>query len=247
MKKARKIVVAVIALVLVAAIAVAGTLMYLRDDKEVKNTFTVGNVKIVLDEAIVDENGEGTDDRTEVGNTDVITGTDGEKYGYKLFPGVTYDKDPVTSVLVDSEECYVRMKVIVNKGKELSAIMFDEEGNVRYNPLEFFTGVDLNTWIPQFEKSDLQNVDGSLTLEFWYKEKVAAVTSGTEFTTDKGSYEGLRLPALFTGCTIPGSITNEQLATLDGMEIIVRAEAIQAASFDDAEAAFAALDAELNP
>lgn len=43
--------------VLLVAASVLGTMAYLTDSKDVKNTFTVGNVAIKLDEAKVDENG----------------------------------------------------------------------------------------------------------------------------------------------------------------------------------------------
>ena len=250
-KKTKKTLVLILAFVLVAGVAVAGTLAYLQDRKEVKNTFTVGNVKIALDEAVVDELGQATDVRTEVGNKDIIEGTDGEKYGYKLFPGVEYAKDPTTSILENSEDCYVRMKVTVNKGAELVALMFnhDDQGNIttlRLDPRDFFKGISAD-WEMQFDADTFKNFDGTdITLEFWYKEMVPAATTAAnleEFETKEGGeYNGYRLPALFTGCLIPGELSNEELATLDGMEITVVAEAIQAAGFDDAEAAFAALD-----
>ena len=43
--------------VLLVAASVLGTMAYLTDSKDVKNTFTVGNVAITLDEAKVDGNG----------------------------------------------------------------------------------------------------------------------------------------------------------------------------------------------
>lgn len=43
--------------VLLVAASVLGTMAYLTDSKDVKNTFTVGNVTIKLDEAKVDEKG----------------------------------------------------------------------------------------------------------------------------------------------------------------------------------------------
>lgn len=43
--------------VLLVAASVLGTMAYLTDSKDVKNTFTVGNVAIKLDEAKVDDMG----------------------------------------------------------------------------------------------------------------------------------------------------------------------------------------------
>ena len=55
---------------------------------------------------------------------------------------------------------------------------------------------------------------------------------------------GYALKALFTKFTMPGEITGEQLETIQGLEIVVEGHAIQTASFDDADAAWAAFDAQ---
>ena len=67
--------------VLLVAASVLGTMAYLTDSKDVKNTFTVGNVAIKLDEAKVDENGTQVVDKD--GNP-VARVTENE---YKLLPG----------------------------------------------------------------------------------------------------------------------------------------------------------------
>ena len=48
--------------------------------------------------------------------------------------------------------------------------------------------------------------------------------------------------ALFDSITVPGSVTKEQLATIEGMTITVNAYAIQADGFADAGAAWAAFN-----
>ena len=104
--KARKILVSLAALALVAAISIGGTLAYLTSTKTVTNTFTVGNVGIKLTEAQTDTDGVKVKDqndkdiRREVGNT------------YKLMPNHTYTKDPMVTVNFDSENCYVFVKVV---------------------------------------------------------------------------------------------------------------------------------------
>ena len=47
--------------VLLVAASVLGTMAYLTDSKDVKNTFTVGNVSIKLDEAKVNADGKAID------------------------------------------------------------------------------------------------------------------------------------------------------------------------------------------
>ena len=66
------------------------------------------------------------------------------------------------------------------------------------------------------------------TYEFWYKDAVAALNGD------------VALDALFDRIVVPTSITNAQLATIEGMTITVNAYAIQADGFANAEAAWAA-------
>ena len=63
----------------------------------VKNTFTVGNVTITLDE-------EDVDDSTPDKDRDV-------ENEYHLVPGGEYEKDPTIHVQANSEDCYLFIKV----------------------------------------------------------------------------------------------------------------------------------------
>lgn len=76
----------VISLLLVALVAVGGTLAWLMDSTDtVTNTFTAGNVNIELDET--------------TGDT------------YKMVPGNDIDKDPFVTVKANSEASYVYVKI----------------------------------------------------------------------------------------------------------------------------------------
>ena len=83
--------------VLLVAASVLGTMAYLTDSKDVKNTFTVGNVTITMDETDVD-------DSTPNKERD-------QANSYKLMPGHTYTKDPIIHVDANSEDCYLFVKV----------------------------------------------------------------------------------------------------------------------------------------
>ena len=95
-----------LALVLVMAFGVTmgGTFAYLTSQTEVvTNTFTIGNVKITLDEVKVDVYGA------------PLTGNDagrGTANTYKLIPGHTYVKDPTIHVTKGSEEAWLFVKVV---------------------------------------------------------------------------------------------------------------------------------------
>lgn len=209
----KKTLTVLLALVLVIAMSVAGTMAYLTSTDEVVNTFTVGNVQIKLDEAPVDANGAAT------------TGDRVKANSYKLIPGHTYNKDPMVTVLEGSESSYIKMTVTFTKSAELDAI-FAPTGAVLTS---IFNGYDSANWIAKGNTEDTGA--NTRTYEFWYKEAVAAPTAD------------VKLDALFDSITVPGTITNTQLDNIKGMTITVNAYAIQADGFANAEAAWAAYKA----
>ena len=208
--KSKALLLALCALLLVT-VTVFGTMAYLTSTDEVTNTFTVGKVAIKLDEAKA--NTDGT----------LVAGADRVKANsYKLLPGHTYNKDPMVTVLKGSESSYVKMTVTFTKAAELDAI-FDPNGA---DMTSIFNGYDSTNWIAKGNTED--TAKNTRTYEFWYKEAVGAPDAD------------VALDALFDSITVPGSITNKQLATIEGMTITVNAYAIQADSFANAEAAWAA-------
>ena len=204
--------IAIVALVVLVAVAsVLGTLAYLTSTDTVKNTFTVGKVNITLDEAEVDMNGVAVTPAKRV-----------KKNEYKLMPGHTYTKDPMVTVLAGSEPSYIKMTVTFSKANELDAIFAPTGADLT----SIFKGYDSANWIAKGNTKDA--AANTRTYEFWYKETVGAPTAD------------VALDALFDSITVPGTITNEQLATIEGMTITVKAYAIQADGFANAEAAWAA-------
>ena len=209
MKNSKPIVLALCAVLLVAA-TVFGTVAYLTDNAAVVNTFTVGQVKLRLDEAKVDTDGTPTGERTETGNS------------YHLIPGMTYTKDPTVTVLENSEESYVRMMLTLNCSSQLDAI-FAPEGAVL---TEIFNGYDSANWIYEAETRDSEN--NTITYEFRYKSKVK--TSGSDMVLDP----------LFDSITVPTHLTGAHLATISDLKISVEAHAIQAVGFNNADEAWSA-------
>lgn len=211
MKTKSKALILTLCAVLLVAASMLGTMAYLTDNKTVTNTFTVGQVKIELDEAKANPDG------SLVENADRVKGN-----SYKLLPGHTYNKDPMVTVLNGSEASYVKMTVTFSKANELDAIFAPNGADL----INIFNGYDSANWI---YKGNTKNADDNTrTYEFWYKEAVAAPDGN------------VALDALFDSITVPGSITNEQLKTIEGMTITVNAYAIQADGFADADEAFAA-------
>lgn len=94
--------------VLLVAVSVLGTVAYLTSTQTVTNTFTVGDVKITLDEANVDEDKYTIDDGEST--TETVPERD-QANDYHLLPSATYPKDPTVHVQANSEDCYVFVKV----------------------------------------------------------------------------------------------------------------------------------------
>ena len=224
MKMKNKAFILALSMVLLAAVSVLGTMAYFTDSEAVTNTFTVGSVKINLDESAVKPDG------TVIQDVDRVTEND-----YELLPGRAYVKDPTVTVKGGSSDAYVRMMVTVNYSSQLDAI-FAQGG---LDLMSIFVGYDSAKWILHDVTEDV--AANTRTYEFRYKEVVAASDSDTP------------LGSLFTGFTVPGGITSEQLASLvtkdaagkitDQFKIMVEAHAIQAAGFEGDEAgAWAAFD-----
>jgi len=212
MKTRSKALLLALCAVLLVAATIFGTMAYLTSTDTVTNTFTVGKVNIKLDEAKANPDG------SLVANADRVKAN-----SYKLLPGHTYNKDPMVTVLSGSESSYVKMTVTFSKANELDAIFAPDGANLT----SIFNGYDAANWIA---KGNTKGADNTRTYEFWYKEAVAAPTAD------------VALDALFDSITVPGEITNEQLATIEGMTITVNAYAIQADGFANADAAWAAFN-----
>ena len=212
MKTARKVLVLALCAVLLVSATIMGTMAYLTSSDTVTNTFTVGNVQIKLDEAKANADG------SLVPNADRVKAN-----SYKLLPGHTYNKDPMVTVLNGSESSYVKMTVTFTKAAELDTIFAPNGADMT----SIFVGYDSANWIGKGVSKDTDS--NTRTYEFWYKEAVDGLSGDVE------------LDALFDKIVVPGTITNAQLATIEGMTITVNAYAIQADGFDTAEAAWAAV------
>ena len=217
MKKTGKILTLVLCACLLVAISIGATVAYLTSTDEVTNTFTVGNVAITLDEANVAYD---TSDNVYVAQ-DGRTKTN----SYKLLSGTELAKDPTVTVLADSEACYVRALVTVTYKTEADVMLAENLWK------DWIEGYDDSKW--SFVEPVATSESGDTTTrtyELRYANMVPAATADTV------------LPAIFTGIKIPGTLTNEQLALLDKLEINVKANAIQAGGFADADAAWTAFD-----
>lgn len=237
MKNKSKALLMTLCAVLLVAASVLGTMAYLTSTDEVENTFTVGNVKITLDEAKV--NADGT-----LSGNERVKGNE-----YKLMPGHTYLKDPTVTVKAPSVDSYVRMKVTFNNAAAIIAFCTDPE-YADDGPTGVENAFPLIRMV-KFVEANAAKWDGiipdnmvdteemlanakycvksgdTLTYYFYYTDKVGAPTADN------------KLPVLFDSITVPEWVTGGQLEKLNGFKISVVAEAIQADGFENADEAWA--------
>lgn len=120
---------------------------FLNDVKEIKNTYTVGNINITLDEANVSELGLVIDEKRVI-----------ENY-YHLMPGYTYVKDPTVTILNGSVDSYVRILITIDKISILKEIYGE---NFTLNDL--YNNFNSN-WIYSGETI----IDDTITYEYRYQ------------------------------------------------------------------------------
>lgn len=203
------------------------TLAFLTDDRSVVNSFTVGNVKITLDETDVTTDGVKDTDTRVVEND------------YHLVPNHEYIKDPTVHVQANSEECYVRMFVTMNQITEWDGVLapYKKDDITQYTTQDILTTLsDKWTLHATIEGTDANGAgEGTRTYEFWYS---TTVTKSDEVTN---------LDAPFGTIKMPKDLTNADLAKIDGenhkFKIYAAAQAIQADGFENATAAFTAAPA----
>lgn len=214
--KLKKILTLMCCAVLLVCISVGATVAYLTSTTEtVENTFTVGQVKITLDEAKVGADGK------------ALTGDDAERVyenSYKLMPGGSYDKDPTIHVDPISEEAYLRVKVTVTNTAKVDAL-FQKHGYAEQGITAILTGLDMNKWdvVSNTVAGDVR------TYVMQHKAKINGSTGDI---------------VIFTDVDVPSDFTNEDIYELNNTKISIVAEAIQADGFTSVEAAWAAFDAE---
>lgn len=240
--KKKSLIMLMCALMIISSVAF-GTIAYLTDHAGVTNRFTIGNVDIVVDETEVDENGDPVPnpdyDPSDPNAPDAPNLRTDEENEYPLIPGSEYVKDPTMTVKAGSEKSYVRMVVTITNAAEIDAIfaqlqpLYPETYPNGFVPSAFVTGRDNAVWAytGTMARDEVQN---TYTLEFRYFEAVEPTD-----TEDKV------LPPLFKTIKLPGELTNAHLTQLEGFAIDIDGHAIQATGFDNADAAWAAFDAQI--
>ena len=112
MKKMKKVLLLVLCAALLVGATIAGTVAYLTSKTEVVNTtFTAGNVKITLQEYVVDPQ-TGVKDMTKTPVTKLEN--------LEMVPGRVIQKNPFITVDSNSESCYLFVKIVNGLGEAVT-------------------------------------------------------------------------------------------------------------------------------
>lgn len=232
----KKTLMIVIAIVLVVALSVAGTVAWMTSKDSVSNTFTVGSVAITLDEAKV-----GTDGKA-------ITGegaTRVDANGYHLTAGGSYDKDPTIHVGEKSDDAYIVAKVTLTIDGNWSATKL---WNDTYKMVELQTVVSggittTGTYAANWQGTDLTGhvVSADTPEECLLTQDISE--DGTICTITyyfKNTFKANADITLFNNLTVPKTWKNDDLSALAGLKIDIVAYAVQAAGFTNVYEAYTA-------
>ena len=200
-----------------AAIAIVGaSLAYFTDTKTATNTFTMGNVKIKLDETNVNDP-----------KGDRVTSNE-----YNVYPGAVVTKDPIVHN-IGKNGAYIRATVNVSNWMNLAAAYYPDFKETFPNDgykaaLNLLVGELGEGWSVVDVKAGDVFTTGQFDAKFILKyDGVLAAEADTT--------------AMFQTITIPTGIDNANADSFDEVKVV--AQAIQADGFDTWEAAFAAFDA----
>lgn len=220
--KRRNIIIACVIALAVLASAIGITLAYLTDSDSVTNTFTVGDLQVTLTEPNW-EDGDG----------------DGE------IPGDTLVKDP--TVLAEENDSYVRFVVrfidsasgdVITNNARANKIMQTIRFDSTYNTANATPGTGI-TADESYSLSDLTGIP-NVNPEFTLDSEISS--AGVKYYNYSSVLEEGDKATLFTNVVIPTDWGREDLEILGAYEIEVCVQAIQAANFENAAAAFSALN-----
>ena len=248
--KKKTILVAAIAVMLVAALVVGGTLAYFTDKDNATNTFTVGNVKIdLLESSLHRENAgiangatsdselwsdvakEGSNNTSpyKAGDTfytDAQIKANAEKYtcdNVKLNPGEYYHKMPYV-VNTGKNAAYIRIRVMIPAALDTAILNSSMYTTTALNNKEFTMAYDSTGTVER---------DGVMYNVYTFTRIDPLAAGEMTYWNVWGTVH------------MDSDVTNEEIENLlpnGTFNVLVEADAIQADSFANATAAFAAFD-----
>lgn len=232
-KKVLTIVAAILCAALLVAGSVVGTLAFLTATAQVTNVFTVGDVNIALDEALVNLDG-----------TPVVGGDRVHYNEYHLVPGATYTKDPRITILDGSEATYVFVKI---ENGLTSVALKNGEIDEANGKITVAMQMENNGWVPIETGSNIYYFDAKEadTYELEESQRVgnAKIKMDDSGAVAKGT--GSIVISVFEKFTVSPTATFDGLDDVDkngfiDPKIVVTAYATQAMGFASATEAWEA-------
>lgn len=246
--KKKTILVAAIAVMLVAALVVGGTLAYFTDTKSAKNTFTVGNVDIeLLESSLHRENAGIANGATSDSELWSNVAKEGSNNTSPYKAGDTFytdeqikanaEKYTCDNVKLNPGESYHKMPYVVNTGKNAAYIrirvMFPAELDTAVLNSSMYTTSAISRGEFTMVKTENVEKDGKLYNVYTFTRTEALKPNEMTYWNVWGTVH------------MDSDVTNEEIANLlpnGAFNVLVEADAIQADGFANATAAFAAFD-----
>ena len=224
--KKKIFVVALAACLLILSVA-GSSIAYFTDTAEYTNVFTAGNVNITLT-----ANGQ-----------DASTAADilGEE-DQNVYPGKTVDNEVVISN-VGTEDAYVGAVItLTNKdGKVIGNILDDAQAGSNKIPVligEFLANLVKTSDGYQINVVETKNADDKVTGYTLYIVKEAPLAGSRTVANDANA---VKAATLFTDVAFPTTWDNDEMASVNGLQVNVKAYAVQTSGFTGTQPAIDAI------
>ena len=230
----KKILAIMLCVAMLAIMLVSGTLAYFTDEKEQTNTFTAGSLRITLDEVKVNTTPNADGDLTAIDSGERTS----ETQSYKLFPGMTVDKDPTITLVKGSENAYLASIITVTFDKDADLDVLQKNGlyDAENNMLNL-TAILEGDYIGELQAKEDHplSVSGLLVSgDDTYSVYQKADSDNRTFTFYM-FFEGVQTAetqiTIFDTMIIPNGWNNDDMAAVNGMQIHVAAYGAQAVGF----------------
>lgn len=187
--------IALICSVLLLVGAAGATLAWLTAQTQVvKNTFTVGDINITLTE-------DGASDTDGDGKVDLNN-------SFEIIPGTNLEKEPVVTVLKDSEACWLFVEVTEKNWPQVK----EADGTTLKVKYEIAEG-----WKPV--TNAVTDTDGNKTYVY-YREVAETTTADTPFVVLKADANGKEI-------TVSDTLTKEEMNAMTVPQLTFKAYAVQ--------------------
>lgn len=211
-----KLLLAMAAITVCAMLVIGGTLAYFTAQETTENIFTVGNITADLTET--NWSGIGTNQNGGSSVSSAPEGGWGVDNATRIVPGRVIAKNPQITIMKNSEDCYARLVVTMPTVLYTASNLEQVSGTDTTPTYVTFATMNTDWGTPSVTPS------GSNTI-LTYKYK-----TGTKI--ERNTSDNQDLGELFQTITIAGTASNTQISDLGSFTVIVKAQVVQAETFE---------------